>query len=366
MKLLIVSSPTGGHFYPAIEVAKKLVYSFEKIIFVTQKNTRFIEIIKQEIFNNKNIVIEEIQTAKFLRKNPFSLIKFFLFFILSFLKSIVIFIKHKPNVIFSTGGYTSVPVILSLKLMNINIPIILHEQNCVFSMTNKFLNFFSKHICLGFDIKKGRKYIYTGNPLREKFYISLDKEKIYEELFFKQEIFTIFIFGGSQGARSINDAMLKIFKSHIEKFKDIQIIHITGFNDFEKIKKEYENLSLCYRLFPYSQEIEKFYTIADLVVARAGAMTISELIYFKKPAILIPLPTAAELHQNWNAEFLRRYNCAEVVYQIKNWEEKLYNKILELIRNKEVLYKMSLKYNNIPKPQTSIEKVIKNIYTTKN
>ena len=365
MNLLIVSSPTGGHFYPAIEVAKKLVYDFEKIIFVIQKNTKFIKIIKKEIVENK-IVIEEIETAKFLRKNPLSIIKFFIFFIFSFFRSIIIFLRYRPDIIFSTGGYTSLPVVISSKLMSFNIPVVIHEQNCSFSMTNKVLKFFAKYICLGFEIKRGKNYFYTGNPLREKFYFPLDKEKIYKELNFNPEIFTILIFGGSQGAKSINDAVLKILKYNSEKFKDVQIMHITGFSDFDRIKKEYEGLTLSYIIFPYYQEIEKLYTVSNLVIARAGAMTISELIHFKKPAILIPLPTAAELHQNLNAEFLKRYSCVEVIYQRKNWEEKLCKKIIEFINNRELLYKMSLGYKDILKPKTSIEKVIKNIYTTKN
>ncbi|MFN3550260.1 MAG: glycosyltransferase, partial [Endomicrobiia bacterium] len=121
MKLLVVSSPTGGHFYPAVEIAKKLVSDFEKIVFVIQKNIKFIEIIKKEI-SCDNIVIEEIETAKFLRKNPLFLIKFFIFFTLSIFRSIIIFLKHKPNIIFSTGGYTSLPVVVSSKFINFNIP----------------------------------------------------------------------------------------------------------------------------------------------------------------------------------------------------------------------------------------------------
>ncbi|MFN4228191.1 MAG: glycosyltransferase, partial [Candidatus Ratteibacteria bacterium] len=167
-----------------------------------------------------------------------------------------------------------------------------------------------------------------------------------------EKIFVLHPSPGKFKTDNQNSLVLKILKNNLENFKNVQIIHISGFLDFKKVEKEYEKLILSHKIFPYFQEIEKLYTISDLVISRAGAMTISELIHFKKPAILIPLPTAAELHQNWNAEFLKKYNCVEVIYQRKNWEEKLYKKIIEFINNKSLLYKMSLGYKDIPKPQT--------------
>ncbi len=363
MKILIVSSPTGGHFYPAIEVSKKLFSEAEKIIFVIQGGTKFKNIIEKELASSEKIIIEEVFAGKFLRKNPLSLIKVLFLFIFSFLKTFLIYLKHKPEIIFSTGGYTSFPVVFTMKFVNPYIPVILHEQNYILSITNKILKFFATKVCLGLDVGKNpKKFIFTGNPLREKFYKVLDRESIYKELRFKKENFTLFVFGGSQGAKSLNEAIVGILEKNIEKFQDCQMIHITGFNSFKDMKEKYLKININAFVIPYSEEIEKFYTIADLVICRAGAMTISELIHFRKPAILIPLPTAAELHQNFNAEFLRRYGCAEVVYQSKGWEEKLLSKILYIFENKDVLTKMQKNFNKIPKPSVSIEKVIKNIY----
>ncbi|MCS7231508.1 MAG: UDP-N-acetylglucosamine--N-acetylmuramyl-(pentapeptide) pyrophosphoryl-undecaprenol N-acetylglucosamine transferase [Elusimicrobiota bacterium] len=364
MNIIIVTSPTGGHFYPAIEISKKIANFVNRIIFIVQKqkNQNFIEIIKKELKNLEKINIEYINTAKFIRQNPLSLIKSLLFFIISSAKIIYILLKFKPKLIFSTGGYTSFPVVVLTKILFPTTYILIHEQNCVLSLSNKFLSFIASKVFTGFDIKKkSKKFIFTGNPIRESFLKNLNRSDIYKKLGLKEN-FTLLIFGGSQGATSINNAFIKIIKKHPEKFKNTQILHITGFRDFEKLKKEYEEISIINaKVFPYYEDMQEIYTISDLIISRAGAMTITELIYFKKPAILIPLPTAAELHQNQNAELLKKYNCAIVIYQRNNWEEKFMKVLFELLERKELIEKLSKNYELIPHPPTTIEREIKNI-----
>ncbi|MCS7227875.1 MAG: UDP-N-acetylglucosamine--N-acetylmuramyl-(pentapeptide) pyrophosphoryl-undecaprenol N-acetylglucosamine transferase, partial [Endomicrobia bacterium] len=332
MKLLIVTSPTGGHFYPAIEVCKKMLPYCSQIVFVTQKDNKFLPTIVEYLKFSDKIKIELITAKKFLRKDPIIIFKLLYYMTLSIIKSLLILVKNKPNIIFSTGGYTAVPVVLTGKLFFPFLPIILHEQNCVFSLTTKLLSIFAKKICLGFDIKRNDKFVFTGNPIRTTFTQYVNKDKIYSKLGFSNKKLTLLIFGGSQGARSINIAILNFIKKYTHQLNTIQILHITGFSDFNYINNEYKNVkTLHYRIFPYVDAMEEVYSIADIVISRAGAMTISELIFFKLPSILVPLPTAAELHQHHNANFLKRYGCAKVVFQKKGWEQILYDTILEFI-----------------------------------
>lgn len=364
MNILIVTSHTGGHFYPAVVVAKQIEDKVDKIVFILQKQKekQLLEVVKKQLSFSKKINIEYINSEKFIRKNPFSLFKFFISFLISSSKILYILYKYKPKILFSTGGYTSVPVVILTKIFLPFTYIILNEQNCVLSLSNKFLSIFASKIFTGFEIKKdSKKFIFTGNPLRENFLKYLDKQKLYTKFGLKEENFTILIFGGSQGATSINYAFINILKNNKIRFKNCQIIHITGFKDFDKINQEYKEIEILSNVMQYYENIEELYTISDLVISRAGAMTITELIYFKKPAILIPLPYAAELHQHKNAELLKKNNCVKVVYQKKFWENKLKEVLLELLEKKEDIIKMSENYKYISQPKTTIEREIKNI-----
>jgi UDP-N-acetylglucosamine--N-acetylmuramyl-(pentapeptide) pyrophosphoryl-undecaprenol N-acetylglucosamine transferase len=363
MKILIVTSPTGGHFYPAIEVCKKFLSQCEQIIFVTQKNNKFLSVIQQEFKDIKKINIETITATKFPRKNILMFPQFVIFLIFSLIETFLILLKHRPKLIFSTGGYTSVPVVLCGKLLFPFIPIVIHEQNCVPSLTTKFLSVIATKVCTGFEIKKSKKYIYTGNPIREKFLTEVPKDEIIKKLGFDKTKLTLLIFGGSQGAKSINSAFTKFLEEN--KDLNIQVIHITGQLDFSNVNSKYQTINIKSLVLPYTDNIHEFYTIADLAICRAGAMTITELIYFKKPTILIPLPTAAELHQNYNAEFLKKYGCAKVVYQRGNWYTKFNEILLHLISNPQEINNMQENYNLIQQPLVSIDTVIKNIYNKK-
>jgi UDP-N-acetylglucosamine--N-acetylmuramyl-(pentapeptide) pyrophosphoryl-undecaprenol N-acetylglucosamine transferase len=363
MKILAVTSPTGGHFYPAIEVCKKLLPHCKQIIFVIQKNNKFISIIQQEIKEFKKIKVEFITAAKFPRKNLLLFPKFILSFISSLIETFFVLLKHKPKLIFSAGGYTSVPVILTSKILFPFIPIIIHEQNCIPSLTTKFLSVVATKVCTGFEIKKSKKYIYTGNPIREKFLSKVSKDEIIKQLGFDKNKLILLIFGGSQGAQSINSVFTKFLEEN--KGLDIQVVHITGQLDFNNVSSKYQTINIKSLVIPYTDKMYEFYTIAELVICRAGAMTITELIYFKKPAILIPLSTAAELHQNYNAEFLKKYGCAKVVYQRGNLYSKFNEILSHLISNPQKIYAMQKNYDLIQQPSVSIDTVIKKIYNKK-
>ncbi len=363
VKIMVITSPTGGHFYPAISVSKELLKLGHEIIFVTQKGTKFLKLISDELQTvpyKDRIKIETISAPKFLRNAITQLCFFLVLLILSFIQCIRLLVIYNPRIIFSTGGYTSFPMVISAKILFPWKKIVLHEQNYVFGLTNKILKLFATKVCLSFPskYKNTKKYIYTKTPLRENFNKEIDKSQCFKKFGFDSTKFTMLIFGGSQGARSINNAIVKILKSHEEKFTQVQILHITGTKDFDKITEEYKSIKIKKVVLPYLYEMELAYTIADLVISRAGAMTVAELIFFNKPAILIPLPTAAEFHQNWNAEYLSRHGCAKVIYETYEWEERLYSELIKFIFDKELLQQYSLNYQKLPSPRYTISEII--------
>ncbi len=365
-KILVVSSPTGGHLYPAIEVSRQLLNSGGKIIFVTQQQSKFIDLIKDELnlfflVPNNFLVIETVPAAKFSRDNPIKILIFLFSTLKSFIKSIRILLIHRPNLIFSTGGYTSISLILVSKLFFPKMKIVLQEQNYVLGLTNKFLSVFADKICCGFPVEKkfnSKKYIFTGNPIREKFKLKTNKEQIYKKFGFDKQKFTLLIFGGSQGAKRLNDEIINILKVEGEKLKNVQVIHITGSNDFVRMKNEYNDLKTKNVVLPYLSNMEEAYIISDLIISRAGAMTISELIYFKKPAILVPFPFATEFHQNWNAQYLKTYGCALVVYQKNDFGKKLKETLVSLMSDKNKLEMMKKNFDKLSFPKNTIIEVL--------
>lgn len=261
---------------------------------------------------------------------------------LSLYKSFKIIFFHRPDLIFSSGGYTSFPVVLMSKIFFRRIKVVLHEQNYVLGLTNKILKIFSDRVFLGFANEriKCKKYVFTGNPIRSSLKEEVSREEVLKNFNLDREKFTLLVFGGSQGAKKLNDFVISFLSNYENLSLKLQVIHITGKQDFERIKQLYQNIKIKHIVLPYLNEMHWAYTVADLVLSRAGAMTVSELIYFKKPSILVPFPFAAELHQNWNAWYLKKYNCAEVVFQRKNWEKLVASKILLLVNNDCVIERM--------------------------
>jgi UDP-N-acetylglucosamine--N-acetylmuramyl-(pentapeptide) pyrophosphoryl-undecaprenol N-acetylglucosamine transferase len=189
------------------------------------------------------------------------------------------------------GGYVCAPVLFVAKKL-LDIPVFIHESNSIAGKTNKFIGKFADGIALGFESTKKEfrsKFVFvTGNPVSQEFF-NIKKKT--------EDNNTILAFGGSQGAKAINDAVVDLINNYKFNYK---IIYATGEKNYEIVKSSIKDLSKV-ELLPYINNMPHMYERVSLVVARAGALTISELIAADMPAILIPLPTAAENHQEYNA-----------------------------------------------------------------
>lgn len=315
MKVLIACGGTGGHFYPGLVVGKKLLSHGINVIFAIKKGDG-----GNRILNNEKLRYEEIDVVGFPRG---SILKFaytlFLYKLAkSLLQSLQIIIKHKIDVIISFGGYVSFPIALAGKILIK--PLIIHEQNVIPGMSNRILSLVADKIAISFCESKNffipifrKKIIYTGLPIRFKD-IPLDASMAYRKFSLLPGKRKLLVFGGSKGAHKINVVVSETILKYYDEFREkLQVIHITGERDYVEVARRYKDIGIESCVYPYLDEIGYAYVVADFVIARAGASTVAEILYFKKPTIFVPYPYATDDHQKYNVMKLHELHLCEVL-----------------------------------------------------
>ncbi|MEF3280108.1 MAG: UDP-N-acetylglucosamine--N-acetylmuramyl-(pentapeptide) pyrophosphoryl-undecaprenol N-acetylglucosamine transferase [Elusimicrobiota bacterium] len=364
MKIVIAGGGTGGHFYPGYVIAKKLDSQGDEVVFIVKKNDISIPRLKID-----DIPFVEMDITAFPRSlNPFSYIRFMLKLIKSLLLSKRIIEDFEPDIVFGTGSYVAFPIIFLAWLKKI--PIFIHESNSVFGIGNFLCGFFSKKIFLGLPIRNNifaKKTELIGTPLRDFFNQQIDVNSIKEKFKIKDQI-VITCFGGSQGSYNINNAIYYFaLRNKTESKKNIALIHITGKNNYEDVKKRYEKAGILDEniiLLDYYENMNEIYEISDLIISRSGASTISELIYKQKPAILIPLLSAAKNHQMENARILFEKDAALILKDDNKLPENLMKNIDFIISgNRLSVMKKGYSHINLPNPVKSAEAIISSIKT---
>ncbi len=235
--------------------------------------------------------------------------------------------KIRPDLVIGVGGYVSLPVGIASALMRTKL--VLHEQNSVPGSTNRFLSKFAVRVFTGFKeagkVFGEQKAVFTGNPLR----YDLVKRAITQRAM-KSDLSNILILGGSAGATALNDLALTLVTVVKEKRLPFRIYHQTGEKNFEKIKEKYNGLEDLVEFFPFSERIGEYYEKADFAIARAGALTVSEIACFSIPAILVPYPYAADSHQEMNAREFADAGCGIYIKEEDLDVEKVLNFIRDL------------------------------------
>ncbi|MFC2048844.1 undecaprenyldiphospho-muramoylpentapeptide beta-N-acetylglucosaminyltransferase [Elusimicrobiota bacterium] len=342
-KITCVVGGTGGHIYPAISLAEKLKERNNNISidFIGDKRPIVKKIIEGESYNAYNVT-----AAPFPRKKIWNIISFILKTELGFIESLIYLIKNKPDVLVSFGAYISVPVVFAAKLLRI--PIVIHEQNYYPGLANKFLKFAAEKIAVSYEESipyfSEKKVVLTGNPVRSRlFQISRDQGLKY----FKLEAgrVNILIFGGSQGAQSINLSILGVLP-YIEDMNDkINFIHICGTKNLDEVEASYSEFGFNAIVREYIEHMEYAYSLADLIVARAGATTIAEISALGIPSILIPYPGASENHQNFNTTYICEAGAAICYDEEGLGGEGLALRLAPLISDAEKRREMSMNSN---------------------
>ncbi|MBN2655016.1 MAG: undecaprenyldiphospho-muramoylpentapeptide beta-N-acetylglucosaminyltransferase [Nitrospirae bacterium] len=328
MKVLIAGGGTGGHLFPGIAIAETLRDMDERaaIAFAGTEHGIEARVVPREGYEIKFIKAEGIAGKPFLKK-----IKAVCTLIYSLRDALNILSSVRPDIVVGVGGYASVSVVLAARIKNI--PCLILEQNSIPGSANRYLGKIVDAVCVTYQesmqfFPEGRVFL-TGNPVR-KMITTRSEDDSAEGLGLDKEKFTVFVFGGSLGARSINNAVLDSLNYLLDIRQNIQFLHQTGQNYAEKVKDAYRRLDFRSVVVPFIYNMAEAYAAADIVVCRAGATTLAELTLIGKPAILVPYPFAASDHQTRNAMKLADMGAAKVIMERNLSGEMLSASIREL------------------------------------
>lgn len=337
-KFIISGGGTGGHIFPAISIANALKSKLPnaEILFVGAEGKMEMERVPKAGYEIIGLPIRGFQRKKIF---TFPSVLWKLFQSLRMAKKILK--KHKPSVVIGVGGYASSAVLY--KASGMKIPTLIQEQNSYPGMTNKLLGARVDKVCVAYDgmerFFSAEKIVLAGNPIRQDLTENNNaKEIAYEYYNLSATKKTILCVGGSLGARTLNDSLLGSIEE-ISK-EDVQIIWQTGAYYYERITEEIgNNCPRNVHIHKFLDRMDLAYAVADLVVSRAGAISISELSVLKKATILVPSPNVAEDHQTKNAMALVEKEATVLVRDIEA-REKLVPSMLSLVANEVKLEKL--------------------------
>jgi UDP-N-acetylglucosamine--N-acetylmuramyl-(pentapeptide) pyrophosphoryl-undecaprenol N-acetylglucosamine transferase len=348
-KVVITGGGTGGHFYPALAVAQEIKRRNPDVDILFIGSSRGIE---AKAAPDAGFPVKFIRSAGFAG-NPKKLINFCIQNPVGLMQALSILKKTKPELVIGSGGFVSFPVLSAARILRI--PFVILEQNVLPGKVNRLMAKWAKKVLASFEASK--RYlpesgtIITGNPIRREI-VEQTREKGREKLNLSGETFTLVITGASQGARSINSAVLKSLPRW--KKQGWQVLHLVGRNNYEEMKKATESyvndFKEEYRCIDYTEDMASVYASADLVVARAGASTLAEITARGLPAVLIPYPYAADNHQEKNARWVEETGGAKVILD-SVVEEELCDVVVELAANKTKLYEMSKSSRTLGRPE---------------
>lgn len=362
MRVIISAAGTGGHINPGLAIANKIKEMNQKSEVIFIGTTRGLE---NDLVPRAGFKLKTIEAYGFKKeisiKNFSNLIKTF-----NSKKDVQkIFDEFKPDVVIGTGGYICVPV-FSVAVKN-KIPTILHESN---AYPGRTVNMFAKkvdRVLVGFNetkkcLNNRENVVVTGTPTKVKKMniTSSRKRELLEEIGIKNNLPIVLIFGGSQGAQKINEAVYDLIKTGSNK--EYQIIWATGPKQFDIIKEKFEKDNLQInnlentKIVPYIYNMDELMNISDLLVCRSGAMTITEITIVGKPAIFVPLPSKMANRQEDNARVLEKIGAAKIISNDNVSLETLSLEIDEIITKSDELDEMGKLALNLA-PNESIEKI---------
>jgi UDP-N-acetylglucosamine--N-acetylmuramyl-(pentapeptide) pyrophosphoryl-undecaprenol N-acetylglucosamine transferase len=332
-RVIISGGGTGGHIYPAIAIANKLKERIPdtEILFVGAKGKMEMQKVPEAGFPIKGIWISGIRRSRSIMNLLFPLK-----LLISLVQSFFIIIKFRPDVAVGVGGFASGPLLWTTSLFRI--PTLIQEQNSYAGITNKLLAKKANKICVAYDNMERffpkEKIIKTGNPVRQDILDIENRKSTALKFFnFEKDKKTVFVMGGSLGARTVNISVFNKIQKIIDT--DIQLVWQIGkiyYDDYEQKMKSYDVSRL--RLYDFLKEIDLAYAVADVIVSRAGALSISELAVVGKPTVLIPSPNVAEDHQTENAKALVKHDAALLIKD-NEAPERLVDTVLKILNDKK-------------------------------
>jgi len=345
MRVIMTGGGTGGHIYPAIAIADKIVERTNdtEVLFVGTRHGLEKDLVPHAGYEIKFITVRGIN-----RKNPIKNIKVFADYNKGKRQARRIIEEFKPDLVIGTGGYASSPVVRIAAQMGI--PSYIQEQNAFPGITNKMLEKHVNKVFLGFEeaakyFKHPEKHVVTGNPVRADFF-NFDRKASRERLGLTDDDFMLLSFGGSQGAGRINKAMLSVCEKY-SGARGMQVYFATGKAYYEPVMTEINdlgfNLAPNIHIMEYIRNMQVYLAAADLVVARSGALTVSEIAICGRPSILVPSPNVTGDHQTFNARAIADKGGAVLLPESELDGERLFEEIERLSKDRQALEVMSEK-----------------------
>lgn len=351
MKILIAGGGTGGHVYPGIAVAEELQRQRRDVEVIFVGGARGLE---AQAVPAAGFPLRKIATAGFHRREWWRWPGAVLVNVVGLLQALWIVLTERPGAVLGTGGYVSGPVSLAARLLGR--PLLLQEQNSIPGLTNRWLARIADEVHLSFleartyFVRKDHLKV-TGNPVRAHI-VDADREQSMKEFGLTPGKPVVFVFGGSRGAKRINEAAVDMMR-RLKGRMDLQFILQTGREDFDRVQSQVEADGLPVTVLPFVSNIHMAYAIADLIVCRAGAMTIAELAVCGRPSVLIPYPFAAHNHQEVNASNLVDRGAAVMIRDEELTGERLTKEIAHLLADRQALSRMSANARLFARPDAA-------------
>ncbi|WP_252179350.1 undecaprenyldiphospho-muramoylpentapeptide beta-N-acetylglucosaminyltransferase [Endozoicomonas sp. 4G] len=346
--VLIMAGGTGGHIFPALATARELEQRGYAVRWLGTANSMEAELVPRHGFEISFIPVTGLRGKglSFLLKAPLRLT-------VSLVRALKVIRSCNPVCVLGMGGFVTGPGGIASRLLGV--PLVIHEQNAIAGFTNKVLSRIACKVLLAFpgafgamtgSMKRSGKLVLTGNPVRTDI-ADLDIPSPLNDRTLK-----LLVVGGSRGAVAINELVPKV----LTRFKGyIEVWHQTGENNLDATRESYRTLGVEGRVEPFIEDMASAYEWADLVICRAGALTVSELAMARRAAILVPYPHAVDDHQTVNGQYLVNQGAAMMVQQ-KDLNENCLTDMLEnIVGNPEQLLAMAEAAGSVAKPTAAEE-----------
>jgi len=335
---------TGGHVYPAVAVAQALEQRHPglQVVFIGTGSP-----FEKRVVEGHGFRLLKVSSRGFLGRSVSAKVGALFWTGIGMMQSLRVLWELKPRAVVGVGGFSSGPVVGAAILLRI--PTMIQEQNYSPGMANRILARWVDRIAVSFeetrDLLGGRGEV-TGNPIRMEFASVKPKTR--------GTPFYVLIFGGSQGARTLNQRMMEALPRLAPQRLALRFVHMTGEKDREPVEAAYEAQRLEARVVAYLDNMAEEYSRADLVIARAGATTVAELTACQKAALLVPFPHAAGDHQRLNAEKLQQAGAARVIPERDLTGERLAREIEDLLKNPDRLTAMERAAAPLARPDATV------------
>ncbi len=349
MRVLLTGGGTAGHINPAIAIANyiKEKDSANQFLFVGTKRG-----LEKNLVPKCGYEIKFIEVMGLRRSLSVENLKVLANYVKSIRDAKRIIKEFKPDVVVGTGGYVCAPVVKAAAALKI--PTLIHEQNVFPGLAIKMLSKKADVTAISFpqtrDMMKAKRMVLTGNPLRPNLFEEHDIDVLRAQYGFDEKPIVL-MFGGSLGAEKIDEALVEMIAEN--KIRNFNLIASTGERLFDEVKNSLSEKGIDIeklkniRVLPYIYNMEEIFFAADVVVGRAGAITVSEITALGKAAVLIPSPYVAHNHQEHNARYLEKNGAAKVVLESETSGERIANEIDSVLKNPEELEKMKQSSKNI-------------------